>query len=125
MNSVQAKPNNERRVTFDTWFYVVKILSIAAWLMFFFALVMSFYAAPEKSYGILKFHDIEIRRFWLTPLTGYLYLVLWFSALASYFSLMIDKYRSRRRVDNPQFHLYFLLTVNLLWLVVILQYIFD
>ncbi|MEY8214254.1 MAG: hypothetical protein RPR97_07185 [Colwellia sp.] len=115
----------ERRATTDIWFYAVQTLSILAWIMFLFALVMSFYAAPDKNYGVLRFHDIEIRRFWLTPLTGYLYLVLWFSALASYFSLMIDKYRSRRRRDNPQFHLYFLLTVNLIWLVVILHHIAD
>jgi len=121
MNSAQTKPITERRATTDTWFYLVKILAITAWVMFLFALVMSFYAAPDKSYGVVRFHDIAIRRFWLTPLTGYLYLVLWFSALASYFSLIIDKYRSRRRIDNSQFHLYFLLAVNLLWLVVILQ----
>ena len=125
MSSTEPKANIERRVSEDTWFYVAKILAIAAWLMFLFAVVVSFYAAPEKNYGMLRFHDIEIRRFWLTPLTGYLYLVLWFSALASYFSLMIDKYRCRRHLDNPHVHLYILLAVNLFWLIVILQYITD
>ncbi len=81
---------------------------------------MSYYAAPDKDYGVLRYYDIEIRQFWLTPLTGYLYILLWLSALGSYLALMTDKYRSRRRSDAPLGNLIFLLAVNLTWLVYIL-----
>ena len=69
---------------------------------------------------MLRYYGIEIRQFWLTPLTGYLYILLWVSALGSYLALMTDKYRRRRRSDNPNYSLVFLLTINLTWLVYIL-----
>ena len=47
-----------------------KILVIISWLLFLVALIMSYYAAPDKDYGVLRYYDIEIRQFWLTPLTG-------------------------------------------------------
>jgi len=123
MKQAQTKPIKERRKSADFWFYLARTLSIMSWLMFLFALVMSFYAAPEKSYGIVRYYQLEIRRFWLTPLTGYLYLVIWFSAAGSFTSQLVDKYRSRRNIDNPHYHLHFLLVINLIWLTVILQHV--
>ena len=110
----------ERRKTTDVWSSAKIIITILSWLLFLVALIMSYYAVPEKDYGVLRYYDIEIRQFWLTPLTGYLYIMIWLSALGSYFALMIDKYRSRRRSDNPHFNLWFLLSINLFWLVYIL-----
>jgi len=110
----------ERRKTTDVWSSAKIIMTILSWLLFLVALIMSYYAVPEKDYGVLRYYDIEIRQFWLTPLTGYLYIMIWLSALGSYFALMIDKYRSRRRIDNPHFNLWFLLSINLFWLVYIL-----
>ncbi|PKG80923.1 hypothetical protein CXF85_21580 [Colwellia sp. 75C3] len=110
----------ERRKTSDVWRYIQTSLAVTSWLLFLIALVMSYYAAPDKDYGVLRYYDVEIRQFWLTPLTGYLYILLWLSALGSYLALITDKYRSRRRNDNPHFNLMFLLGVNLFWLVYIL-----
>lgn len=110
----------ERRKTTDFWSYTKSTLVICSWLLFIIALIMSYYAAPDKDYGVLRYYDIEIRQFWLTPLTGYLYIMLWLSALGSYLALMVDKYRSRRRSDNPHYNLLFLLAINLIWLVYIL-----
>ncbi|MCW8832867.1 MAG: hypothetical protein OQK09_08760 [Colwellia sp.] len=125
MKSKQSKPSEERRISPDFWFYLAKSLSILSWVIFIFALVMSFYAAPEKSYGVARYYDLEIRRFWLTPLTGYLYLVIWASAAGSYTSLLIEKYRSRRNSDNPYHHLHFLLIINLIWMSTILHYVLN
>ena len=125
MKTEETKTNKERRESEDFWFLFARTMSIISWLLFIFALVMSFYAAPEKSFGVARYHDIEIRRFWLTPLTGYLYLVIWFSAAGSYASLLIDKYRSRRQEDIPSHHLHVLLAINLIWLAVILQHILS
>ena len=110
----------ERRKSNDVWGYIQKSVAVISWLLFLIALVMSYYAAPDKDYGVLRYYDVEIRQFWLTPLTGYLYILLWLSALGSYLTLITDKYRSRRRSDNPNFNLMFLLAVNLFWLVYIL-----
>ena len=113
----------ERRKTIDGWYYTKNTLAVASWLTFLFALVMSYYAAPETNYGVVRYYDLEIRQFWLTPLTGYLYILLWFSALGSYLSMIIGKYRSRRKVDNAEYNLVFLLSVNLIWLLYLLYQI--
>jgi uncharacterized membrane protein len=122
MKSAAEKTTEERRKSPDFWFYLARVLAVVSWLMFIFALVMSFYAAPEKSYGVVRYHNLEIRQFWLTPLTGYLYLVIWFSGAGSYASMLVEKYRSRRQFDQKNYHLYFLLIVNLIWLSVILHH---
>ncbi len=120
------KPSiKERRKSIDFWLYLSKILTVCSWLAFLAAINISYFVAPETDYGFLRYHDIEIRQFWLTPLTGYLYLVIWFSAAGSYTSMLIDKYRSRRRTDNRYYNTYFLLGFNLIWLSVILHHVLD
>lgn len=113
----------ERRKTVDGWYYTKNTLAVVSWLIFLFALVMSYYAAPETNYGVVRYYELEIRQFWLTPLTGYLYILLWLSALGSYLSMIIGKYRSRRKVDNAEYNLVFLLSVNLIWLLYLLYQI--
>jgi hypothetical protein len=122
MKSTKATKITERRESPDFWFYLSQVLTLLSWVMFIFALVMSFYAAPEKSYGVVRYHNIEIRQFWLTPLTGYLYIVIWVSGAGSYASMLVEKYRSRRHNDHTNFNLYFLLIINLIWLSVILHH---
>jgi len=117
---VKVEPRKERRHTSDFWGNAKTVITLISWLLFLVALVMSYYAVPEQDYGVLRYYDIEIRQFWLTPLTGYLYILLWLSALGSYLALMVDKYRSRRRTDNTHFNLWFLLIINLIWLIYIL-----
>tara|TARA_R110000868_G_scaffold276587_5_gene536275 strand:- start:936 stop:1271 length:336 start_codon:yes stop_codon:yes gene_type:complete len=90
-----------------------------------FALIVSYYAAPDSDYGLLRYHNIEIRKFWLTPLTGYLYIVLWLSALCSYFCLILDKYRSRRKSDGKHFNILLLLTITIAWVSFILVQISE
>lgn len=114
---------NNRRMDDDAYSYVSSVLATICWIMFLFALVMSYYAAPESNYGVLRYHDIDVRQFWLTPLAGYLYILLWLSALGSYIALMFDKYRSRRKNDKPHYNLVLLLTINLIWLIYILYHI--
>lgn len=121
-NSVETEkaPDKERRKSKDLWIIVKIVVSFGSWLAFLVALVMSYYIAPETDYGVLRYYNIEIRQFWLTPLTGYLYILLWLSALGSYVALLIGKYRSRRTTDYTHFNLYILLGVNLIWLTYIL-----
>ncbi len=111
MNSL----TEERRKSNDIWVKVIKVITVGAWLSFTVALVISYYAAPETNYGVLRYHGIEIRKFWLTPLTGYLYLLLWLSAVLSYISLLINKFRSRRQSDNKRFNLSLLFAISVAW----------
>jgi hypothetical protein len=109
-----------RRSSTDIGVVLTRILALSGWVLFIFAIGMSYYAAPEQDYGLLRYKGIEIRQFWLTPLTGYLYIVLWVSALCSYFCLVLDHYRSRRRRDSKHFNLVLLLTVTIAWVMYIL-----
>lgn len=111
---------NDRRKAPDIWIYIARILAVGGWILFLFALIMSYYAAPESDFGVLRYKDISIRKFWLTPLTGYLYIVLWFSACASYFYLMVDNFRSRRKTDSHHFNLVLLLIISVSWVIYIL-----
>lgn len=113
-------PEPDRRIKQDIWIYIARGLATAGWLLFIFAFIMSYYAAPEANYGMYRYHNIEVRQFWLTPLTGYLYLILWFSALSSYACLLIDRYRSRRKTDSKHFNLILLLLISVAWISYIL-----
>ena len=125
MKSEKNQQIEERRESIDFWFYLARILTICSWIAFLAAIVISYYVAPEKNYGVLRYREIEVRQFWLTPLTGYLYLVIWFSAAGIYTATLIDKYRSRRKHDNTHYNAYFLLGFNLVWLSVILHHVLS
>ena len=123
MKTAQTSNPQERRISIDFWFYLARILTICSWLAFIVAIIISYFVAPETDYGVLRYHEIEVRQFWLTPLTGYLYLVIWSSTAGIYTAMLIDKYRSRRKDDNTHFNAYFLLGFNLLWLSIILHHV--
>ncbi|MCJ8321892.1 MAG: hypothetical protein MJK12_19815 [Colwellia sp.] len=110
----------ERRQTKDLWLYLMRGLAIIGWLLFIVAFGVAYYAAPEDQYGMYRYHGIEVRKFWLVPLTGYLYIVLWSSALSSYLCLFLDKYRSRRKSDNKHFNLILLMLISIAWISYIL-----
>ncbi len=125
IKSEKPSLTKERRESVDFWFYLARVLTVCSWVTFFAAIIISFFVAPETDYGVLRYHEIEVRKFWLTPLTGYLYLIIWFSAAGVYAATLIDKYRSRRRNDNTHYNAYFLLGFNLIWLSVILQHVLS
>ena len=105
-----------RRKGHDNWIYFSRFLAIGGWLLFIAAFVLSYYAAPEKSYGMYRYHNIQVREYWLLSLTPYLYMVLWGSAVASLVSLTITKYRTRRATDNRYYNMLLLLLVVLAWI---------
>lgn len=113
----------ERRKTTNHWQILARILSIGGWVFFIVAIIISYYAAPEKSYGLLRYHHIEVRDAWLTPLTGYLFMVLIFSGFSSYLSLIINKYRQRRASDNTHFNVVLLLVITVAWATYIIFHI--
>ncbi|WP_448565241.1 hypothetical protein [Thalassotalea ganghwensis] len=112
--------SSERRKKQDNWTILLKVLAVASWLLFTFALIMSYYAAPEPAYGVVRYHGLAIREFWLTPLTGYLYVMLWLSALISYVSLILNRYRARRKTDNKHYNLWLLFFICVAWIVYIM-----
>ena len=115
------KREKERRIHKDFWSIALKGSAITSWLLFTFALIMSYYAAPDNQYGVLRYHGIEVRKFWLTPLTGYLYILLWLSALISYVSMLLNRFRSRRKSDHQHFNTILLFIISVAWIIYILM----
>lgn len=109
----------ERRRAPDFLVYFTRALVLVSWATFIVALIISFYAAPEESYGLLAHHNIAVRETWLMPLTNYLYAILWFSAAASFFCLVLTQFRSRRKDDSKQFNLVLLLITVFSWVIYI------
>ena len=114
------KREKERRINKNFWAFALKGSAICSWLLFIFALIMSYYAAPDNEYGVLRYHGIEVRKFWLTPLTGYLYILLWLSALISYVSILLNRFRSRRKSDHQSFNSMLLFIISVAWIAYIL-----
>lgn len=110
----------ERRINADKWRLMIKIFALLSWALFIVAMILSFYAAPDGDYGFLRYHQITVRTSWLTPLTGYLYVALWCSALLSYLSILINKFRSRRASDNKQYNVLLLLIITIAWVAYII-----
>ena len=105
-----------RRQAPDKWIYISRFLAVTSWFFFIIALIVSFYAAPEEDYGLLRYKNIEIRDYWLKPLTGYLYISLWLSALISLICLVITNFRSRRAQDSKMFNLILLIITTTAWI---------
>ena len=114
-------PELERRKGHDSLIYVSRALAIGGWLLFIVAFVLSYKAAPEKSYALYRYNNIEVREYWLTSLIPYLYAVLWGSALASFASIFITKFRNRRATDNRYYNSILLILVVMVWL----MYVFS
>lgn len=117
-----VKLKTNRRVSPDKWVYLIRLLAVLSWLGFIVALIISYYAAPEDSYGLLLNKNIPIREYWLHPLTNYLYFVLWLSAALSFICFLLTKLRSRRHDDSKQFNLILLLITIAAWIIYIVTY---
>ena len=106
----------DRRQKKDFWLYCSRYLAIGGWLLFIVAIVVSFYAAPEVSYGVVRFHNVEIRKVWQPQLTNYLYFILWFNAAATFVAIIINHFRTRRATDiNNNFNLAILFFISIAW----------
>jgi len=110
-----SKYSNDRRNGPDFWLLLTRYLSLLGWLLIIVAMVIAFYAAPETDYGLLRYYQLQIRTSWVTPLTTYLYFILWFNALLSIGCIVINRYRSRRSSDSHYFNLVLLLLVSTVW----------
>ena len=110
---------NEQRQGKDKWIVTFQWLSLIGWVAFIVALIISFFAAPEKTYGITRYRGVVVRDYWSSPLTDYLYLLLWCTALFSFVSIILSHYRTRRATDNKYYNLLLLLVISLVWVLYI------
>lgn len=109
----------DRRKGKDFWVIISRILAMGGWLLFIIAMIVSFYAAPEVEYGIVRFHGLEVRKTWQPQLTFYLYIILWFTAILSLVAIIINRFRARRATDGNSFNFSLLLLISIAWSVYI------
>lgn len=109
----------DRRKSDSLWVRMLRFLSLLGWVIFTVSLVLSFYAAPEQSYGLTRYYDIQVRDTWLSPLTDYLYVLLWGTAVFSLVSIFISHFRVRRSTDDKYYNFWLLLIVCTSWAVYI------
>ena len=122
--STSASVNiKNRRIGDDAYTYFSPVLACISWLLFLCAVVFSYYVMPDSSYGVLRYYNIDTEQQWDVQLVGYLFTLIWLSALGSFIALMFDKYRSRRKNDKPHYNAVLLLFINLIWLVYILYHL--
>lgn len=107
---------NERRKGQGFWVVAFQWFSLIGWLLFTAALVISFYAAPEEEYGITRYKGIYIRDYWVSPLTDYLYWLLWATAAFSILTIVLSRVKSRRKTDNKYYNMVLLLIICLAWI---------
>ena len=107
---------NERRKGQSFWVVAFQWFSLIGWLLFTAALVISFYAAPEEEYGITRYKGIYIRDYWVSPLTDYLYWLLWATAAFSILTIVLSRVKSRRTTDNKYYNMVLLLIICLAWI---------
>lgn len=117
-----VKLTTNRRISPDKWVVLSRLLAVLSWFGFIAALILSYYAAPDDSYGLLLSKNIPTRDHWLQPLTNYLYLILWLSAVLSFISLSLTKFRSRRHDDSKQFNLILLIITITAWIIYIITH---
>lgn len=106
----------ERRKGRDIWMVIFQWLSLLGWGFFTIALIMSFFAAPEESYGLTRYKNIEVREYWTSPLTDYLYYLLWFTAFFSLTTIVLSRLKSRRSTDSKYYNMPLLLLICLAWI---------
>lgn len=109
----------ERRKGGDFWIKLFRLLSLIGWISFTVALVLSFYATPEQEFGLTRFHQIEVRKHWLSPLTDYLYILLWVTAGFSLISIFISHFRIRRATDDKYYNFWLLFLICITWAIYI------
>ncbi|NMP32370.1 hypothetical protein HII17_12435 [Thalassotalea sp. M1531] len=120
MTDLMAKwQGTERRKQKDSWVQLFQWLSLIGWSFFTLALVMSFYAAPEKDFGLTRYRGVETRDYWTSPLTDYLYYLLWLTAIFSFVSIVVSHFRTRRATDNKYYNLSLLLVICVTWVIYI------
>jgi hypothetical protein len=107
----------DRRRGPDVWLFLLRIFAIVGWVVFVAAMLVSHYAVPEQSYGLVRYHNIQIRDFWAYPMTHYLYVMLWGNALLTFVTIAINHYRSRRKTDVPGFNSLLLLLITFAWII--------
>ena len=89
----------DRRRGNDGWVVLLNTASIGGWVGYALFLIVVHYAKPERSTGIQRYHNIEIRDYWDLSLAHWAAFILLVCTLLGAVTLWVNMYRSRRKGD--------------------------
>jgi len=101
----------ERRRGADLWTKLINGLNAICWLGFVVALAIFHYARPEMNNIILQYHGIQVREYWVASLRYWMLLSLYVSVGLSLATLIINRYRMKRRSDRKRYNIIVLIVV--------------
>lgn len=102
----------ERRKGPSLFDRLLNFVNLGAWAVFVVALVLFHYARPEKdSIWHVRF-NIEVRDYYLQDLTGWLQLSLYFCLLLTVVTLVMNRFRLKRKSDNKRYNGFILLAIT-------------
>ena len=103
----------ERRYHQDKLVLTIRVLASLAWLSLIAWQVIIWLAAPEQSTIIARYHELELREYWLEKWVNRLPWALGVCTLFTLAALFCSPFRSRRKSDPKRIHLLFLLAITL------------
>ncbi|MFQ3231521.1 hypothetical protein [Reinekea sp.] len=104
---------NERRQHQDKLVITIRVLASLAWLSLIVWQVIVWLAAPEQNSIINRYHELEVRSFWLEDWAEWLPWALGACTLFTLAALFCSPFRSRRKNDPKRVHLLILLALTL------------
>lgn len=120
---MDKQPIKNRRKRQTRWILGLQLMSLLGWVLFTFALVMSFFAAPETDYGLVRYHELESKDYWSSPLSDYLFLMLVLIGIFSLFCIYISQQRTRRATDDKYYNFFLLFIISIAWIVYLIRYL--
>ncbi|NVK24481.1 MAG: hypothetical protein HWE10_06110 [Gammaproteobacteria bacterium] len=111
----------ERRKGADWVDISINVFNIAAWVVFVVALVIFHYARPELEYMYYQFvaEQVHVRTHWQYELKSWLLVALYICTAISVLTLIINKFRLKRKSDRQRYGMYMLVIVCVVFISVV------
>ena len=99
----------------------INVFNIVAWVVFVIALVIFHYARPELEYVYYQYisEQVTVRTHWQSSLKTWLLMTLYICAGISATTLVINKFRLKRKSDRQRYGMYMLVVVCIVFIGVV------
>jgi len=105
--------NDERRQGPDFLMKLLPIFNLISWGLFVLSLVLTHIAQPEMDTGIVRYHGIEIRDYWVADMVYWIQVILLGMIILLFGNILIAKRRTRRKCDQQYLNQWLLLVLTL------------
>lgn len=103
----------ERRRGSDWRIRLLRVLTLASWLLYIVCLLLFHFARPEMNTGIARYYGVSVRHHWDPLYSETLLYLIWLCSGLSLVSLLMGIGRGRRCTDTRRYNLMLLTIVAL------------